>query len=984
MTTRRGACWTLVWTMLGGACLLALPAWAQVSIPSFGSPVTQDFDTLASSGTSSSVPAGWAFAEAGTNANATYTAGTGSGNAGDTYSFGATAAPERAFGGLQSGSLIPTVGASFQNNTGGTITSLLVAYTGEQWRLGALARVDRLDFQYSLNATSLTTGTWIDVDALDFTAPVTGPTVGALDGNAAANRTAISSSIGALSIAPGAVFWIRFTDFNATGSDDGLGVDDIALTASGTGGGVALSINDVSVTEGDAGTTIAGFVVSLSAPAPAGGVTFDVATADGVTCPGCATTADNDYVGRALTAQTIPAGQQLYAFDVTVNGDANVEPDETFTANVTNVSGAGVSVADGQGVGTIVNDDIVLTPIHAIQGPGASSPIPGSVVTTRGVVTGVRSNGFFIQAPDAEADADPLTSEGILVFTGAAPPAAAVVGNLVRVTGTVTEFVPSADPLQPPLTELSGSPTVVLVSTGQPLPTPTPLSPTFPDPAGAHDQLERLEGMRVSVASLTVSGPTLGSVNEPNATATSNGIFYGVVTGVARPFREAGVQLPDALPGGSPCCVPRFDTNPERIRVDSDGLVGGPLIDVGAGAVVTGLVGPLDYTFRTYTILPDPATPPGVGGGPTPSAVTPPTSLEFTVAGFNLERFFDTVDDPGIGEPVLTAAAFAARLGKASRAIRDLLRFPDILGVIEVENLSTLQALAARISADAVANSQPDPQYSAHLVEGNDVGGIDVGFLVKTAEVTTGVPRVSVVEVAQEGEEVTWTDPADGVVKPLHDRPTLRLGAVIHHPNGQQYPSSGALQVLVNHLRSLNGVGDPRPDGMTTTGERVRLKRKLQAEWLAGFIQARQVGDPAERLIALGDFNAFEVNDGFVDSLGTIRGAPAPDDQTVVPGDGADLVNPDLTLLLESPAQRYSFVFDGNAQSLDHVLIGAALAGDPDVVARVEHARIDADFPEVARNDGAASAVRLSDHDPLVAYFSVAGFPVSLQRFVVE
>ncbi|MEZ4903717.1 MAG: hypothetical protein R2822_19155 [Spirosomataceae bacterium] len=153
------------------------------------------------------------------------------------------------------------------------------------------------------------------------------------------------------------------------------------------------------------------------------------------------------------------------------------------------------------------------------------------------------------------------------------------------------------------------SPTTVQISTGNPLPTPVSLTTTFPDPAGPHDQLERIEGMRVAVASLTVGGPTMGNVNEPNATATSTGVFYGVVTGLSRPFREAGIQAPDPAPSGSGTIppIPRFDANPERIRVDSDGLTGGPLLDVGTGAVVTGLIGPLDYTFRTYTILPDPS-----------------------------------------------------------------------------------------------------------------------------------------------------------------------------------------------------------------------------------------------------------------------------------------------------------------------------------------------------------------------------------------
>ncbi|MBK9051066.1 MAG: Ig-like domain-containing protein [Chloroflexi bacterium] len=195
------------------------------------------------------------MSEAGTNANATYTAGTGSSATGDTYSFGATGNSERAFGGLQSGSLTPTIGSSFTNNTGQTITSLDIAYMGEQWRLGATGRQDRLDFQYSLNATSLTTGAWTNVDSLDFNAPITTGTAGALDGNLPANRVNVSASITGLSILDGSTFWIRWTDFNATGADDGLAVDDFSLTANGTSADAAPSVT--STTPADSDTNVA-------------------------------------------------------------------------------------------------------------------------------------------------------------------------------------------------------------------------------------------------------------------------------------------------------------------------------------------------------------------------------------------------------------------------------------------------------------------------------------------------------------------------------------------------------------------------------------------------------------------------------------------------------------------------------------------------------------------------------------------------------
>ncbi|MBX3057863.1 MAG: ExeM/NucH family extracellular endonuclease [Anaerolineae bacterium] len=221
----------LLTALLSGT--LPIRAAGSVTLATLGAPYVQDFDTLAISGTSSSVPDGWYFVESGTNANTTYTAGTGSSNTGDTYSFGASGSSERAFGGLLSGSLVPTIGASFTNNTGATINEIAISYTGEQWRLGATGRVDRLDFQLSTNADSLATGTWVDHNELDFNGPISAGTVGALDGNSPANRIPISYTITGLDIPEGATFWIRWTDFNASGADDGLAVDDFSLVPGG-------------------------------------------------------------------------------------------------------------------------------------------------------------------------------------------------------------------------------------------------------------------------------------------------------------------------------------------------------------------------------------------------------------------------------------------------------------------------------------------------------------------------------------------------------------------------------------------------------------------------------------------------------------------------------------------------------------------------------------------------------------------------------
>src|SRR3954468_14247004 len=329
------------------------PAAAQcVSLTTLGSAYTENCDPLSNAAGSTtnvlSIP-GWFMTETGGGArdNEQYAVDTGASTTGDTYSYGAAASTERALGQLRSGTLIPNFGACFTNNTGSTITSLAVAYNGEEWRLGTAGRTDQMNFEYSLNATDLVTGTWTNVAALNFVTPDT-VTAGAKNGNAAADRTALSSTITSLSIANGATFWIRWNDTDATGADDGLAVDDFSLTPNAIPP-VNLTINDVSLNEGNAGTTSFTFTVSLSAPAGPGGVTFDIATADGTA------TQPSDYTLKSLTAQTIPAGSSTYSFTVLVNGDTTPETNETFFVNVTNVTGA--TVTDGQGLGTIVNDD---------------------------------------------------------------------------------------------------------------------------------------------------------------------------------------------------------------------------------------------------------------------------------------------------------------------------------------------------------------------------------------------------------------------------------------------------------------------------------------------------------------------------------------------------------------------------------------------------------------------------------------------------
>ena len=298
-----------------------------VNLTTLNSTYQQDFTSLVNTGTgtlAADVPEGWLFSENGTNANTNYTAATGSVTSGDTYSWGAAGSTDRAFGGLLSGSLAPTIGAVFTNSTGTTVTSLTISYTGEQWRFGATGRTDKLDFQYSLDASSLTTGTWIDVNNLDFNSPISTGATGSLDGNLTANRTTLNFTITGLSIASGTTFYIRWTDANVTGADDGLGIDDFSITPSDV---TATQVSVAGTTNAAEPATNGSFTVTLSSS-----YTSDITIAYNFT--GTATQGV-DYSDPNNGSITIPANTTSIAIPVNVINDALAEGTETITINLT-------------------------------------------------------------------------------------------------------------------------------------------------------------------------------------------------------------------------------------------------------------------------------------------------------------------------------------------------------------------------------------------------------------------------------------------------------------------------------------------------------------------------------------------------------------------------------------------------------------------------------------------------------------------------
>ena len=534
--------------------------------------------------------------------------------------------------------------------------------------------------------------------------------------------------------------------------------------------------------------------------------------------------------------------------------------------------------------------------IWDIQGDGMSSPYEGTLVTTRGnVVTAVGVDLLFIQTPDARSDGNPWTSDGILVDLGRTPTVS--VGDLVDVTGTVVESYGS--------TEIAGNPTVSVVVAGHGPPsvvefdsqTPTSFQP-WPE-----TELERFEGMVVRISAGVVTAPS---------------DQYGeacVSAGDRRLYREPGILYPGE-PG-----LAVWDGNPEGFELDPTGL-GGGRHDFAAGSTF-GAEGPLAYAFGAYQLWPTAFEV--IEEAHLPVPVPSPSPGEVTVGSQNMYRLGDHGDD----------VPYATRLSKLSRQVREVLESPQVLAVQEVMDLDTLSDLAGRIGDD-----DPAVHYHPYLVEGNDFGGIDVGFLVRDP--------VRVLDVFPVGADARFN--WDGSL--LFDRPPLVLEAGFSGVSG----SFEATLVAV-HLRSLGGIDDP------DDGERVRQKRQEQSGWLAAWIQERQTADPDQPIIVLGDFNAFEFSDGYVDVMGQITGEPDPDGALLPAGE--DVEPPLVNWLLSLPERdRYSFVFGCSAEVLDHVVTNRAASA---WVRGVAYSRGNADAPNDLELDP-ATALRSSDHDGLVLY----------------
>lgn len=745
----------------------------------------------------------------------------------------------------------------------------------------------------------------------------------------------------------------------------------------GGSSGITLSVDNVSHNEGDSGTTDYVFTVSLSS-ASTGDVTFDIATADDT-----ATTANNDYAAQSLTGQTITTGNTSYTFTVQVNGDTTYEPNETFHVDVSNIVSAGMDVttSSAHGTGTIVNDDAQppLT-IGAIQGDGDTSPYVGPIVTTDGgsVVTALTTNGFYMQDPDADSDQNPDTSDAIYVYTGSEPTVG--VGDIVTVTGTISEFNGT--------TEFNFGSTVTMTGSGSSiaalllnldisLPSPNPTTHYCQgslDPNNAHAvgeaNWECLESMLVNLDGVVV-GATSGGYAADGTHPGTPGSFSATVNTAPRPFREPGIAYPANVSGYT---GPIWDGDPEIIEVfTKTSIVGAPaavpVFDAGQLFTTTAIVNDYKGSYELYPVVFS-----TVGTAPdTVQPVPDPTVGTLTIASQNMLHLFNDAADSGSADSCASgskdscpdSAQFGIRLAKLSLQVRNVLKAPAVVGAQEVENLATLQSLADKIHSDDSSLS-----YTPYLPDGNDIGGIDVGFLVRG--------DVTVNAVTQIGKDTKTDDGCGGSASSctLNDRPPLLLDASF---NGKRFA------VVVIHNRSLNGIDDT---------PRVRRKRLEQAQYVGAIVQAWQTGsgsdvmltspdahvtlgasgetvpnaDGSVPIVVVGDYNAYEFTDGYVDVTGQIKGTAAQADNTDW---AAPITTPtfcDAGATTE-PATRYSFSYDGYVQELDHALLSRVAWTD---FVSLHNAHGNADTSEASLTlTNPNTPARSADHDGQVLTLAV-------------
>lgn len=575
-----------------------------------------------------------------------------------------------------------------------------------------------------------------------------------------------------------------------------------------------------------------------------------------------------------------------------------------------------------------------LTPIYEIQGSAQVSPLNGQTVITRGIVTAVDSNGFYLQ--DATGDSDDATSDGIFVFTSNRP--TVNVGDEIQAEGAVSEFIPGGASTGNLSTTQLFRPTIEVLSSGNDLPAAVilgaggrippnqiidndPLSEYQPDEDGI-DFYESLEGMRVTIQdALAVSGTNrFGEI----FTVVDNGAS---ATGLSD--RGTINISPD-------------DFNPERVQIQFDsGILPGFQVNVDTGARLGDVTGVVGYNFGNFEVnVTEPFTPIEESDlQPEVSSITK-TDTRLAVASYNVLNL-----DPNDGDGDTDIAN--GRFEAIAQQIVNNLNTPDIIGLQEIQDNNgsvsssvitadeTLQLLIDEIEAISGIRYE----FIDNPFIGNDTSGGQPGGNIRAAFLYNP-ERVDFVD----GSLQTVVDPVDQQTNP--DNPFFDTRLPL---SGKFLFNGEEVTVVTNHFSSkggsspLFGQNQPSVSDQPNAGQEDPAingsldQRRAQAEAVNDFVAGVLSNDPNANVVVVGDLNEFE----FISPL--------------------EILEQNLTNLTNTlpEDERYTFIFQGNSQSLDHILVSNSL--DDSALFDIVH--VNTEFAE--------SNETASDHDPLLASFEM-------------
>jgi predicted extracellular nuclease len=622
---------------------------------------------------------------------------------------------------------------------------------------------------------------------------------------------------------------------------------------------------------------------------------------------------------RAVTVD--PAGVTLdcggtQAVAVTQDDPTHVtvDPDAALPAG----TGCTLTLADGAAISFSTSG--LRLAIHEIQGAAHRSPYESRFVAgVDGVVTAVSSNGFWMQDP--RPDASDSTSEGIFVFRGSG----ARVGDAVTVSGQVQEFRPGNDETNLTTTEIAAG-AVHTTGTGT-------IAPIVIGPGGRRPPLKVIE----NDATGDVEAP--GLLFDPDEDGLDfdeslEGMLVQVdhpeVVGPRNSFGELPIVEGDSATPRTPrggVLIRQDDFNPERIILD-DVLAATPAADTGDR-----LAGPVeavvDYSFGNYKFLVT-ASPQRIDRRLQPEVTQRPGANELAIASINLEN--------------LSAVSPDDKFARLARIVVASLRSPDILGVEEMQDND---GGAAEGNSDATltfrkfvaaVEAAGGPHYEYREIDptpgadgGEPGGNIRVGFLFRTDRGLGFVDRGHADATTPTMEDATRPG-AQLTLSPGRIDPTNPAWANSRKPLVGEFSWRGKkLFAIANHFNSKGG--DQPLEGRFQPPERIsEVQRHQQATVLRDFVRSLLHADPLARIAVMGDFNDFD----FSQTLKIVR--------------SGGLVNLMDTLPVN---ERYSYVFDGNSQVLDQILVSPRLLLP---FPEYDSVHVNAEFSDQA-----------SDHDPQIA-----------------